>query len=270
MPATILVVDDTETSRELANYLLEARGHRLLLAGSGEEALHWVGQEVPDLILLDLQMSDMDGYEVLKKLRERPDLSSVPVVAVTAFAMVGDRERAVAAGFDGYFTKPINAETFVDDLEGFLPAELRSQAGKPVWERNGARPSPDRVHRGSVLVVDNNQVNLSLFQGTLEPSGYAVLTATGGREALELVRRARPDLVLTDLNMPDGNGVELIRALKADPELRTIPIVMVSASSPSSEDEEAGLLLGAHSFVRRPVEPQSLLAAIDAAMRRGA
>lgn len=126
MSARILAVDDVLHNLELLTYLLNAAGHQVVGATTGSEALLSAADRRPDLVVLDLQLPDLDGYEVLARLRAQPDLVDVPVIAVTAYAMVGDRDAALAAGFDGYLAKPIDPVTLASAIDAYLPAELRS------------------------------------------------------------------------------------------------------------------------------------------------
>jgi len=105
---TILVVDDNAFSRELMRELLEPSGHVVLEAANGRDALNLIRGCVPELVFLDLQMPLQDGFGVIRELRNDPRFQNLPVVAVTASAMIGDRERAIAAGFDSYIAKPID------------------------------------------------------------------------------------------------------------------------------------------------------------------
>lgn len=129
MAARILIVEDNEANLELLSYLLSASGHAVLKAENGEQALARLRQELPDLVISDLQMPVMDGFELLRRIREDARLDALPVIAVTAFSMPTDRTRVLLAGFDGYLSKPIVPEAFVGQVEAFL------QAG-----RGGARP----------------------------------------------------------------------------------------------------------------------------------
>jgi CheY-like chemotaxis protein len=124
MAATILVIEDNPDNIRLVAYVLRAHGYEPLLATSGAEGLQIAGEAKPQLILLDIRMPHMDGYEVVARLRQM-DLKDTTIVAVTASAMVGDRERITSAGFDGYIQKPIDPETFIADVESFLPQEAR-------------------------------------------------------------------------------------------------------------------------------------------------
>jgi CheY-like chemotaxis protein len=118
--AHILVVEDNESSLELMVYLLQAFGHTLLTARDGLEGLEVARRERPDLILIDIYMPRMDGYKLVQQLKNDPALYTTPLVAVTALAMVGDRDKALAAGFDGYIAKPIDPEMLEAQVKAFL------------------------------------------------------------------------------------------------------------------------------------------------------
>lgn len=127
MTERILVVEDNEDNILLIDYLLKAHGYTPLLARDGNEGVRLAIENRPDVVLLDIRMPEMDGYEVAAALKAEPGLSGTRVVAVTASAMVGDREQIVAAGFDGYIDKPIDPETFIEQFERWLPERARPQ-----------------------------------------------------------------------------------------------------------------------------------------------
>lgn len=108
----ILVIEDNEQNRYLMQYMLEKTGYTVVMASCGLEAIAMVAQEKPDLILMDIQLPDMDGLEVTRRIRASEADAHIPIVAVTSFAMSGDREKALSAGCNGYIEKPINPETF--------------------------------------------------------------------------------------------------------------------------------------------------------------
>ena len=130
--ARILIVEDNNENLELIRFVLEAFGHAPLVATSGREGVDTALRERPELILMDLQMPGMDGFEALQQIRREPSLAATPIVAVTALAMVGDRERALRAGFDGYITKPNDPATFAPALDEFLPSSGRGTASGRV------------------------------------------------------------------------------------------------------------------------------------------
>jgi CheY-like chemotaxis protein len=119
--ARILIIEDNAANLELAQYLLEHSGHRVLLANDGLAGVTTARRERPDLIICDLQMPLLDGYGVLEQLKLDAACAQIPIVAVTAFSMAGDEQKVRLAGFDGYFSKPIEPEKFVAQIEAFLP-----------------------------------------------------------------------------------------------------------------------------------------------------
>jgi CheY-like chemotaxis protein len=120
MKSRILLIEDNAQNRYLAKFLLEQGGHEVLQAETGPEGLEIAAEALPDLILLDIQLPRMDGHAVARELKNDERLKSIPVVAVTSYAMAGDREKCFAAGAEGYIEKPINPESFVAEVEQFL------------------------------------------------------------------------------------------------------------------------------------------------------
>ncbi len=123
MKRKIILIEDNAQNRYLVTYLLERAGHEVVSAESGPAGIDLADRIRPDLIVLDIQLPGMDGYAVARGLKGKPELHAVPIVAVTSYAMVGDREKAIGAGCDGYMEKPIDPETFVADIERFLLPE---------------------------------------------------------------------------------------------------------------------------------------------------
>lgn len=122
MPARILVVEDNATNLDLMTYLLVASGYEVIAAVTGEEGIRLATAMRPDLVLCDIQLPDCDGFEVAAVLRQDAEMRQIPLLAVTAMAMVGDRERILAAGFNGYISKPIEPEPFLGLLATFVGA----------------------------------------------------------------------------------------------------------------------------------------------------
>lgn len=127
---TALVIEDNEQNRYLVTFLLEAHGIRVVPAVDGAEGIALAGTLVPELVLLDIQLPRMDGYAVARALRGNPRLGRTPIVAVTSYAMVGDREKTLAAGCNGYIEKPIDPDTFVVEITRIVEA-FRGAGGAP-------------------------------------------------------------------------------------------------------------------------------------------
>lgn len=121
MKPKVLIIEDNEQNMYLVTFILEKNGYNVIQAQDGRKGIALAGQVKPDIILLDIQLPNMDGYAVAHELKANPGLDDVPIVAVTSYAMAGDRERIVAAGCEGYIEKPIDPETFMRQVEQFLP-----------------------------------------------------------------------------------------------------------------------------------------------------
>ncbi|MBI2189559.1 MAG: response regulator [Acidobacteria bacterium] len=262
MAARILVVDDNPTNLSLMEYLLRRFGYDVASATDGEKGVARAQRDTPDLILMDLQMPTLDGYEACARIKETVALRSVPVVAVTALAMVGDREKILSRGFDGYISKPIAPETFVSLVETFLAPRLRVEA--PSVPEPTPGPVTTTPTGSTILVVDNAPANLALVASTLRPLGHQVIAAHSASEALALARARRPDLILSDVHMPTVNGYDFIRLVKAETGLRAIPFVFISSTVWGDKEREVGLALGADAFILRPIEPGAFIAQIEA------
>jgi two-component system cell cycle response regulator len=269
VPARILIVEDNKTNRELMVYLFQAFGYLPTTAADGREGLAALARERPDLIVCDLEMPDVNGYEFARALKGDAQLRDIPLVAVTAYAMVGDRDKVLAAGFDGYLAKPINPESFVAQVEAYLLPEKRS--GR-VLAKSALSESPaaSAANRATVLVVDDSAVNRSLIRSTLEPSGYEVIAAASAEEAMECARKVDLDLILSDLHMPAQSGLELLRRIKTDPRLKSVPFLLFSASHSGASEGvlEKARALGAEALLMRPAEPKALLAVVETCLKK--
>ena len=129
MPRKILIVEDNEDNRELAVKVLRNKGFETVEAVDGEQAIEKAVSEKPDLILLDISLPKLDGYEVAKRLKEMDEFKDIPIVAFTAHAMKGDREKVIIAGFEGYISKPINVREFPDQVRLYIKGKRESVLG---------------------------------------------------------------------------------------------------------------------------------------------
>lgn len=238
---TVLIIEDNEQNSYLARFILEKIGHRVESVTNGPDGIAAALRLKPDLILLDIQLPGMDGHQVAAEIRSRPDLSSIPILAVTSFAMAGDRERILKAGCTGYLEKPIDPATFQSEVERIL-----------------ARKTTDFC-RPRVLVVDDVEANRAFLVALLQSHNWIPFTANDGKQALEFARRNPPDLIVTDILMPVMDGFALCREWRKDPGLAGVPLVFYTATYTDPEDESFGLALGAMKYLVKPMEPSALL-----------
>jgi two-component system cell cycle response regulator len=251
-------------------YLLNAFGHEAVEAHEGAEGIEKARREKPDLILLDIHMPRMDGYEVTRVLSADPQCSQIPIVAVTALAMVGDRERILASGFSGYIAKPLDPEAFSAQVQGFLGGGHAPVIGRAARAEKAISTATSSLRKklAVVLFVDNMETNIDLVRSTLEPSGYEVFAALSAKEGLDLARRTKPDLILSDVHMPHQDGYEFLRMVQADPALANIPFVFLSASVWSTREQQQALVRGAAKFISRPIDPVALLSEIEDCLQK--
>lgn len=266
MPARVLVIEDNPANMELMTYLLRAYKYEPLCAADGKAGLALAQQALPEIIVCDLQLPKLDGFEVLRRLKAEPRTRAIPVVAVTAYAMVGDRERVVAAGFDGYIAKPIEAETFVSQIERYLG----NRPGTRPEESAAASPAPAAAGtaRARVLVVDNTLANRELLSCLLQPSGLDVVQASNVAAALAIARARAPDLFISDIHMPGEDGFDLLRQVRSDPALRGVPFMFTSATTWGAAEQRKAMALGADLFMLTPTEPEPLLLEVEKLLAR--
>jgi signal transduction histidine kinase/DNA-binding response OmpR family regulator len=215
-PVALIVEDDDQAAGKIEHALRE-EGFRCLRAATAEDGLVTAAREHPDLIRLDVFLPQMDGWEFLERLQSDRDLAGVPVVIVSIAAGL---EFGLALGATRVLQKPFTKLELQAALAGLVP------------------PCPQSAH-GTVLIVDDNAQAVELLAGYLAGTGYHVLRAYGGKEAVRTARTARPDLVLLDLMMPDTSGFDVVAQLKSDAATDDIPIVIVTAKDVTAEDRSA-------------------------------
>lgn len=253
--ATILVVDDIDYNREIISTYLEDEPFTILLAENGKQALELARKHHPDLILLDMKMPVMDGYEAAAIMKADPALSRIPVIAITASALKQDEER-ISQLCNEYLRKPVSAEELINVVRKYLfssseinPSKSRDVSSVPLSS------SPSSRYNRSILVAEDNEINQELACELLKDAGAEVTVANNGREAVEAIRQGKFDLVLMDLQMPVRDGLEATR------EIRTfntsIPVLAMSAD-PWADIRKDCEAAGMNGGVSKPIDPQEI------------
>lgn len=271
--ARILIIEDNPANIELMSFLLSAYGHAPLSAADGPRGVAAARSERPDLIACDVNLPGMDGFAVLAELKGEPALAGVPILAVTALAMTGDREKVLAAGFDGYISKPIEPESFVAELEAFLttapaPASVRGYApaaapATPPAQATDAA-APDAGAR-TLLLVDDDRFMLGVLNDMLIGQPYRVLSACSGEEALQVLSHEPVEVILCDQAMPGMRGTEVLAEAAARyPE--TVRLML--SGQPDLTDIEAAIKSGvADGHYIKPLGARALREQLDEAFR---
>jgi PAS domain S-box-containing protein len=214
----VLVVDDNPQAAEILVRHLTTGGFRTELARTGPEALVKARDLRPVAITLDILLPEVDGWEVLNRLKADEATQNIPVVVVS---VIDNPALGRALGAFDYFVKPVDGKA------------LLSRLGQYTFTTK-VKSEPVRV-----LVVDDEKANLDLMESLLEPAGFGVLRAGGGREGIDIARSQLPNLILLDLMMPEVSGFDVVEALRAEEATRSIPIMVLTAKSLTDSDKKA-------------------------------
>lgn len=256
--ANILIIEDNKMNLDMACELLERSGHTTIKAETAVEGIQLAKLKSPDLILMDLSLPEMDGLTATKILKQDPLTRNIVIVAFTAFVMQSDKEKALGAGCEGFISKPIDISTFAQTVEqnlktSSIPTTLTNQVftgptlGKPMVQH--IKHQNYKWHK--VLIIDDNPMNAELLKEVLEQIGQSSVIAHNGKEAFEIIKNEKFDLILLDIMMPEMSGFEVIEKLKKDPKTTDIPVTFISALN-ETEDIVKGLDLGSYGYITKP------------------
>jgi CheY-like chemotaxis protein/anti-sigma regulatory factor (Ser/Thr protein kinase) len=256
-PPLVLVVEDNPVAALQIRTVLEELGYAVQAAPGGAEALATLPQVRPDLIILDLMMPEVDGFQVLEQIRAVPHTATIPVLVLTARELTPeDRTRLAHNHIQQLVQKgSLNRE----ELATCVRRLLRTPAAPfPPPEASAPQPAVSRRPGGPILVVEDNRDNLLVITAVLDEAGYKYITATDGQKAVALAREAPPALILMDMQLPGVSGLEAARQIKADPLLAGIPIVALTAMAMRGDREDI-LAAGLDDYLAKPFEPQELM-----------
>ena len=245
---TVLLVEDNPTTRKLVRFALERAGYDIVEAHDGKSALDALDQFAPALVLLDLGLPDADGCEVAKDMRARTSHRALSILAFSGYVTRQQEARMSAIGFDDIVTKPIEPSRLVQIVAAHLPLEQDARDRFGVGKR--------------LLVADDDPFQLKLTRYRLARLGFDVETAADGKVALERARATRPHAIISDVMMPVLDGFGLVLAIRDDPELSNLPIVLVTSSYVESADRDLARRAGANDLVVRSPGLEDLIAAV--------
>ncbi|MGA9521300.1 MAG: response regulator [Myxococcaceae bacterium] len=242
---TLLVIEDEPDIAWVVKAVLLARDFEVLVAHSADEALSIARRQRPDVITLDLRLPDIDGLRLAEILRHDPDTRDAPICVVSGF---DERQNAFRHGASAFLLKPLQPDKLLATIEGLVRGRFRKKEGR-------------------ILLVDDEPNIRAICEEVLTNLGFDVIPAGTLAEARERLRESRPDLLLLDVNLPDGEGFSLLEEIKAERASSHLPVIFISARSETSAKVRA-LKLGGDDYLVKPFDALELGARVESVLRR--
>ncbi len=243
MKRKVLIIDDEPDIREIVRIYLSDEGYDVIEADNGHDGILKAQELKPDLIVIDIMMPGINGFEVAKHLKDDPNTQDIPIIILSVLA----HDSQYRQGILDYISKPFRQEELVNTIH-----KIFSNAdGKTV--------------KRTVLVVDDDPDIVDVISLCLKDNNLLPEKAYNGNEALDFVKRKHIDLILLDINMPGMNGFEVIKHLKEDKNTCDIPIVVLTGTYISEDDKKHGLTLGVAKYLTKPFSADDLVKEIKGA-----
>jgi len=242
MPKKILIVDDEKDIREIIKIALSDVGFEVIEAGDGKTAIEMAKTQNPDLITMDIIMPKMDGFEAAKIIKDDPQTKHIPVIILSVMAQ--DKDKYIQ-GIADYISKPFKTDELVIKI-------------KQAIEKLGVA-----TQLKNILIVDDDPDVIDIISLSLKDRDFIITGAANGVEALEKLKICIPNIIIADINMPKMNGFELIKNLKKEPNYANIPIIVLTGTHISKDDESRGITLGATKYLTKPFTIDALVKDIE-------
>jgi signal transduction histidine kinase/CheY-like chemotaxis protein len=274
----ILIIDDDPIIIREMEIIFKKENYCLTSALTGSEGLLLLNKYVPDLILLDLRMPEMDGFEVLEELRKREDLKDLPVMILTAADLTENEKKALDKNVKGVVIKgQIDKNTLISTINRILykGSGARRATGRQAAEEKEKKPEKSKLEKtgsekskseksgpAKILIAEDRDDNLILLKEILRLADYRIYVAKNGQEAVDIAGKERPDLILMDMQMPVMDGFDATKHIRETEELKDIPIIGLTARA-MKEDREKVLAAGCSDYLSKPVMPNDLLRTVE-------
>src|SRR6201986_210811 len=273
MTARVLVVDDILSNVKLLEAKLTAEYFEVITAFNGRECLSKMEEGTPDIVLLDVMMPGMDGFEVCRRIKSNPKTAHVPVVMVTALDQPSDSVAGLEAGADDFLTKPVDDAALFARVRSLVRLKLmtdelrmRESTGQSMGLIDPAETLLDTNPAGRILVIEDRLETVAWLTAALTPH-HEVTSVDTFEEALVRVRGGDPDLVVVSLGMRGFDGLRLCSQLRSLPEGRNVPILVVVSDGDRRKLTQA-LEMGVNDYLTRPVDKNELVARVRTQLRK--
>ena len=275
MSARVLVVDDVLPNVKLLEAKLTREYFDVITASNGPEALDRATAEAPDIVLLDVMMPGMDGFEVCRRLKAHAKTRHIPVVMVTALSDSSDRVQGLEAGADDFLTKPVNDIALFARVRSLVRLKMmmdewrmrENTSGELGVLSSSTSEFDEAADHARILIVEDSPIDLEKMVDTLERHGDTVTTTTGVREGLDTALANEFELVVVSLTLLEEDGLRLCSHLRSQEKTRQTPILLV-ADDGDLKRTAKGLELGANDYLVKPIDRNELLARVRTQIRR--
>ncbi len=274
----ILIVDDDQTSLLLLEKMLEGKGNRLLKARNGREGLEIAFRENPDLIILDVVMPDIDGFELTRRVKKDPRTKNTPIILVTVLNKLENEVTGIEAGAEEFLNKPVHPLELQARVNSMLrlkqyrdQLELRTRFKTHL---NGIQKieedwKEEKNLGQNILIVEDNEVDIMVITNALKGQDINLEVVRTGKETLAYLENHEIDLLLLDILLPDMDGFEICRMIKSSEEKKDVQVVIVTCLN-DLESKIKGIELGADDFLVKPIVGRELLARIKVLLEKKA
>ncbi|MCK5384822.1 MAG: PleD family two-component system response regulator [Alphaproteobacteria bacterium] len=275
MSARVLIVDDILPNVKLLEAKLACEYYEIITATSGQEALEKVATENPDIVLLDVMMPGMDGFEVCSRIKSNPETAHIPVVMVTALTDIEDKVRGLEVGADDFLSKPINDTALMARVRSLARLKmaldewrLREHAANQfgvVTEKTNLMQEP--IEGARILLIEDKEYDKDKIVDALSSDLSIVMAASDGVTAMGMVASQEFDILMVSLNLKNEDGLRLCSHLRSNEKTRSLPIVMIADDKDMSRVAH-GMEIGAYDYIMRPLEKSELIARVRTQIRR--
>jgi len=274
MTARVLVVDDILSNVKLLEAKLTAEYFEVVSAFNGLECLKKIEEATPDIVLLDVMMPGMDGFEVCRRIKGNPKTAHIPVVMVTALDQPSDRVAGLDAGADDFLTKPVDDAALFSRVRSLVRLKMmtdelrmRETTGQSMGLIDPATTLMDANPTGRMLIIEDRPESVAWFAQALQPGGHEVASVDTFEEALVRVKGGDYDLIVVSLGMRGFDGLRLCSQLRSLPEGRNVPILVVVTDGDRRKLNQA-LEMGVNDYLTRPVDKNELVARVRTQLRK--
>jgi len=272
----VLIVDDDPVNTKLLTSMLPTDKYAVITALTGEMCLEKTMREHPDLILLDIMMPGLDGYEVTRQLKKDPKTQNIPVMLITALDEQADKIKGLEAGADDFLNKPVNTFELRARVQSLLRLKVyheqlktRSQSENSVLMPSVPGAGEETIYSPLILVVEDDEKDVRLFQKYLDPEGFRLKIIGDGEAAIEFAREESIDLILIDIMLPGMDGFEVIKQLKKMAKHRNAQLVVVTQVD-DLKSKILGINLGIDDYLIKPINREELIARVHSLLKKKA